>query len=154
MRPRALTPSNSRLRALPRGGMIDPAERPSLLVISGSAVDRRSISRLVARQFEVAEACDGDEAIGILSTQSFDVVVLDLTLPRLRGIDVLAYYHGRYPKRRNVVVTGRREQFAPIDSDAAVFTLVRKPLDVLAFMALLRECARRQRTLAPIRLSA
>lgn len=154
MRPRALTPSNSRLRARPRGGMIDPAERPSLLVISGNAVDRHLISRLVARQFEVAEVRDGDEAIDILSLRSFDVVVLDLTLPRLRGVDVLAYYRGRYPQRRNVVVTGRREQFAPIESHAAVFTLVRKPLDVLAFMALLQECARRQDLSAPIRLSA
>lgn len=151
MRPTALTSSSSWLR---RGGVIDLAGRPSLLLISGSAVDRRLISRLAARQFEVAEARDGDEAIDILSTQSFEVVVLDLTLPRLRGIDVLAYYHGRYPNRRNVVVTGRREHFAPVESHAAVFTLVRKPLDVLPFMVLLRECARRQDRSTPIRLSA
>lgn len=120
-----------------------PTGGQTLLVISGNAADRRLIARIAGRKFEVAAARDGGEAIDILSTRSFDAVVLDLTLPRLRGADVLAYYHGRYPDRRNIVVTGQREQLALIESDA-VHALIPKPLHALSFIALLRDCACRQ----------
>lgn len=119
------------------------ASRSSLLVISGSETDRRWLVLTAAGAFRVAAARDGDEAIDILSTRSFDVVVLDLTLPRLRGTDVLAYYHGRYPEGRNVVVTGDRAQLDAIDFDA-VFAVVPKPFDRSALVAVLRECAREQ----------
>ncbi len=115
--------------------------RRAVLIISGDPAGRRRLADIAARRFVVVEARRGDEAIEILSTRSFDAVVLDLTLPRLRGVDVLAYYHGRYPERSNVIVTGEPEQFATIESEA-VYTLVTKPLNVAAFATLLSECAR------------
>ena len=118
-----------------------PGVRLAVLIISGNPVGRRRLAYIGARTFEVVEARHGNEAIVILSTRSFDAVVLDLPLPRLRGVDVLAYYHGRYPGRSNVIVTGDPEQF-PIIESAAVYTMVARPLDVDSFAAVLGECAR------------
>ena len=117
--------------------------RLAVLIISGNPAGRRRLADIAARGFEVVEARHGGEAIAILSTRSFDAVVLDLTLPRLRGTDVLAYYHGRYPERSNVIVSGEPDQLATIESPA-VYTTVTKPLDIAAFEAVLGECARQQ----------
>lgn len=123
--------------------LASPRVRLAVLIISGNPAGRRRLASIGARTFEVVEARHGNEAIVILSTRSFDAVVLDLPLPRLRGVDVLAYYQGRYPERSNVIVTADPEQFPAIES-AAVYTTVAKPLDTGAFAAVLSECARQQ----------
>jgi DNA-binding NtrC family response regulator len=115
--------------------------KPALLVISGCTVDRRRIANLAARNFRVVEARDGACAIEILSTHAFDIVVLDLVLPRLRGIDFLAYYHARYPQRRNVVVIAAAEQLAAIESEA-VTSAIEKPVDIAALAPMLRRRSR------------
>lgn len=109
--------------------------------------EARSLLRAAGRRegFDVVETARSGEAIEILSTQAFDVVVLDLVLPRVRGEDVLAYYHGRYPGRRNVVILsagseGQRTTIAP----AEVFAVAAKPLDLAAIRTMLRACARQQ----------
>ncbi len=38
--------------------------------------------------FEVSVARDGDEALGLFAPQRFDVILLDLMLPRVSGLDV------------------------------------------------------------------
>lgn len=129
---------------------IDPASASigtlRMLVIEEDP-ETRSLLRTAGRTegFEVVEAARGGEAIEILSTHSFDAVVLDLVLPRVRGEDVLAYYHGRYPGRRNVVILspagmGQLMTIAP----AEVFGVATKPLDLAIIRTMLRACARQQ----------
>ena len=44
---------------------------------------------LELEQFEVRTAKDGDEALTLIATEYFDLIVLDLMLPKLSGLDVL-----------------------------------------------------------------
>ena len=109
--------------------------------------EARSLLRAAGRRegFDVVETARGGEAIEILSTQSFDAVVLDLVLPRVRGVDVLAYYHGRYPGRRNVVILSPADM-GPLSTIAPpeVFGVATKPLDFAAIRSMLHACARQQ----------
>lgn len=43
------------------------------------------------QQYEVIEAADGEEAIQDLKSQSFDMAVLDIMVPKISGLEVLAY---------------------------------------------------------------
>ena len=58
----------------------------------------------VERQFEiVGEACDGEEAVVAVAQLKPSVVVMDINMPRLNGIDATAWIKRTYP---HVVVVG------------------------------------------------
>ncbi|KKQ52341.1 hypothetical protein A2865_03375 [Candidatus Woesebacteria bacterium RIFCSPHIGHO2_01_FULL_39_17] len=39
--------------------------------------------------YEVDEAADGDEALNLFKTRNYDIILLDIMLPRVNGLDVL-----------------------------------------------------------------
>jgi anti-anti-sigma factor len=66
------------------------------------------ISALQAsNEYEVFEAGDGVEAQDILSTQTVDVVVTDLVMPRLGGEALMRWMHQHYPDINCIILTGQ-----------------------------------------------
>lgn len=53
----------------------------------------RYIYRHVLNNCEVVEAEDGEEALDLLRDQRFDLVLLDMLLPHVHGIEVLEYIY-------------------------------------------------------------
>jgi len=39
----------------------------------------------------VKTASNGEEAIGLLDKESFDIVLLDIEMPKMNGLEVLSY---------------------------------------------------------------
>jgi DNA-binding NtrC family response regulator len=83
----------------------------------------------------------GSEAIEILATRSFDVVVLDQALPDVTGEAVLAYHRARYPGSQNVILLVGSTPRPAIDGRGA-FAVMRAPLDVDQFARVVRHCPR------------
>jgi CheY-like chemotaxis protein len=61
-----------------------------ILVVDDNPDDRWSMSQVVQRvmNHEVTEATDGVEAIQIAGNGDFDLILLDLNMPKLQGWDV------------------------------------------------------------------
>ncbi|RYB90068.1 response regulator [Nocardioides glacieisoli] len=79
------------------------------LVVDDTAEIRDLMVRMVERAGHVAEeAADGVEATESLSAHRYDVMLLDLSMPRMDGEDVVRWLHA-HPDRaeglRTVVVT-------------------------------------------------
>ena len=51
----------------------------------------------------IGEASDGDEAIDMLSTVQTDVLLLDITMPRMSGIEALKVVSQQYPRVRTLM---------------------------------------------------
>lgn len=51
----------------------------------------------------VGEASDGDEAVALLSGVDTDVLLLDITMPRMSGIDTLKVVSEKYPRVRTLM---------------------------------------------------
>ena len=80
---------------------------------------------------EVVVAEDGEVAVFLSLTESFDAVVLDLTLPGRSGLDVLTTVHAELPDVPVLMLTGRDDPAARracMDAGAAGF--LAKPLVV------------------------
>ena len=79
------------------------------LVVDDSMTARRHISKILkANGFAVVEAGDGLEAIETLHRASFDLVVTDLDMPRLGGLELLAdIRNGGYCDAPAIVVSSR-----------------------------------------------
>lgn len=61
-----------------------------VLVVDDSAVARMLIREMIdASRFDVTEAMDGIEALRAIRSESFDVVLLDLLMPNMTGVEIL-----------------------------------------------------------------
>lgn len=55
--------------------------------------------------FEVTTVNDGDTALAVLTQQPFDVVVLDIRMPGMNGLDVLITIKEKWPSTRVIMMT-------------------------------------------------
>ena len=103
------------------------AKAPKVLVVDDEAVVVNSIRKTLARRaYHVEEAFSGEEAMARISTESYDLVLLDMRLPDANGLDLIAGMKQHKPNLRVVVVTG----YASIDT--AVEAIQRGANDYMA----------------------
>jgi two-component system KDP operon response regulator KdpE len=114
-----------------------------LVVDDESALARALSINLRARGFEVAAAADGRSALDLVARFHPDVVVLDLGLPDIDGLDVLEGIRGWSPVP--VLVLSARstgdEKVEALDRGADDY--VTKPFDMNELLARIRAAARR-----------
>jgi DNA-binding NtrC family response regulator len=81
--------------------------KTNILVADDDAGVRRAYARsLSGTHCEVREAPDGVQALRAMEQEPFDVVLLDLRMPGLDGMAVLATIKRRWPASEVVVITG------------------------------------------------
>jgi CheY-like chemotaxis protein len=87
-------------------------------------------------------AADGAEALELLGTNDYAVLVLDLLMPKVSGFDVLQQMHdGDQPPPVVLVVTGAdRPAIERLDS-RRIHGIVRKPFDPVELATLIAACA-------------
>ena len=75
----------------------EPAEAAHLLVVDDHAENRDLLARRLRGQgFTVAVAADGEEALRALERTPFDLVLLDVVMPGMSGLDVLGDLRSRH----------------------------------------------------------
>ena len=79
----------------------------SILIVDDEEVVRHSHLRSLADTGCHAEAAeDGHQALQVMEQHPFDVVLLDLSMPGLDGMDVLKTIKQRWPDSEVVIITG------------------------------------------------
>jgi DNA-binding NtrC family response regulator len=78
-----------------------------ILVIDDEDIVRLSCSRsLVPEGYELKMAKNGPEGLKMLDEETFDLVLTDLKMPNMDGIEVLGTIKEKWPKTDVVIVTG------------------------------------------------
>jgi CheY-like chemotaxis protein len=100
-------------------------------------------NRLLDKGFQVEVASDGNEALAKLREQSFDVVLLDINMPGMNGIQVLEHAVTNYPETEVVMLTGFADFSMAIDciKKGAKDYLI-KPIDPAELIARLESLMR------------
>lgn len=79
-----------------------------LLLVDDDPDFRGTVARrFLRRGYSVHEAACGDEALKLLSRREFDLVVLDLVMPGLGGIEVLEQIKANHAEVEVVMLTGQ-----------------------------------------------
>jgi two-component system KDP operon response regulator KdpE len=114
-----------------------------LLVEDDPALRRALRTSLRSRDFEVLEAATGEDAIVVAADRKPNVVLLDLGLPDVDGIDVLRQLRG-FSEVPVIVLTARDDQNEKVRSlDAGADDYVTKPFDTEELLARIRAALRR-----------
>ena len=66
-----------------------PTSPPTVLIVEDHTDSRQMYAEFLRMQFTVVEAADGVNALEVMAETCPDVVVTDLTLPRMDGFELL-----------------------------------------------------------------
>ena len=81
--------------------------RPRVLVVDDEDRIQKACHRLLTREgCEVALAGNGIKGLKMIEEAHFDIVLLDLMMPGMSGMDVLAGIKARHPDTVIIVITG------------------------------------------------
>jgi two-component system invasion response regulator UvrY len=99
----------------------------TILIVEDHAVIRSLVRELMAHAPDlqvVGEAEDGSEAMRLVQALQPDIILLDLVLPRVPGLEVLRWLKGECPQIKVVVMTAHTEDAyrqAAVDNGADGF---------------------------------
>jgi two-component system cell cycle response regulator DivK len=110
----------------------------SVLVVEDNPMNMELVAYLLkANEMEVTQAFDGLEALEILKKYSFDLILLDIQLPGMDGMEVLKNIKGN-PTLRHISVVALTAHAMQGDEtkfiDAGCIGYISKPIDVPNFI--------------------
>lgn len=99
---------------------------------------------LTAKGYEVLTAADGSETVSMVADRRPDLLLLDLGMPRLDGVDVIRAIRG-WSEMPVLVVSGRAGSSDKVEAlDAGADDYVVKPFSIEELLARIRALTRRQ----------
>lgn len=113
---------------------------PTILIVEDDRAAREGLSQLLTGAgFSVTTAGDGAEALTKLEDQRFDVMLLDIWMPKINGLELLGRLREKPDQPKIIVMT------ADDTPETLLLTLrkqahhfVRKPIEPAALVALVR----------------
>ncbi len=112
------------------------------MVDDDRAILRTMDVNLRARGYEVLLAADGHQALALAARRRPHIVILDLGLPDLDGVDVIDGLRG-WTSVPIIVLSARSDELEKVAAlDAGANDYVTKPLGIAEFMARLRAVLR------------
>lgn len=115
--------------------------RSRILVVDDDLDHAESLAVILEMEGHmVTIAGSGEEALEKFSAGEFDLSFLDLKLPGMNGVEVLAEMRRRRPGSRAVLMTGYRvEQLIAQAIDEGALRVLRKPFEIEEVLTLVRE---------------
>lgn len=90
--------------------------------------------------YEVAAAAGADEALDILAQEPIQVMLLDLNMPGMSGLDLCRAIRLRLPQAQIYALTGYHRLFTPDSARQAGFDgFLTKPADLHQLLAVVRQ---------------
>ena len=113
-------------------------DKPSVLIVDDEACIRHALQRwLQVRGFDADVAEDGDVAIEKCRSRTYDVITMDLDMPRMNGVAAMAEIKRLCPDVGIVVFTGYPKELGEVLVSGVTKVLV-KPLRLGEFESEIR----------------
>ena len=109
------------------------AVKNKILVVDDEEALRTVLStELEGEGYQVSTAGDGEEAIKILGSQQFHLILLDIKMPNVDGFEVLKFIKQKQPSTKVIMLTGFADLKNAIESKKlGAEDFVSKPYDLV-----------------------
>ena len=118
-------------------------ETPILVIDDEPPIRRMLRTSLGANGFQVLEAANGRDGLAAIEAQKPEIIVLDLGLPDLDGLDIIRTLRGAGNKTPIIVLSSRGEERIKVEAlDAGADDYVTKPFGIAELIARIRAAFR------------
>jgi CheY-like chemotaxis protein len=116
----------------------------NILLVEDNNLERRLIEFVLKKAFDgqvsVLLACDGHEALKIISKSNIDMVITDLVMPNVEGIELIRKIRNNYPDIQNILaISGKNPYYLYLAKKIGVQGIFTKPLDKDKFIQTIRK---------------
>ena len=119
--------------------------RPRVLVVDDKDNIVKLLERVLSSEFDVVTAGDGTRALGLLASQSFDVVLSDIRMPGADGMAVLREAQRVQPETEVILMTAfATVQDAVEAMKQGAYDYLQKPFDPDEALLVVRRAAERK----------
>ena len=105
---------------------------------------------LLGRGYEMLTALDGIQAMRDLRQYSIDLVLLDMKMPGVNGVEVLKFIHAHSPSTKVIVVTAYDDQFQEMVEKLGVNAFLMKPVGIEALTGTVEEVLEGREPVRPV----
>ena len=105
--------------------------RPRLLIIDDDDEIRDILDELLSRSYDCTTSSSAGNALTLLATESFDLILSDINMPEMTGLEMIPYLTNLAPKSVVVMISGQLMIESAIDAmRAGAFDYITKPFDL------------------------
>jgi len=122
-------------------------DRRVMLIVDDVEINRAILSQFFQNEYEILEASDGQEALDILESRKVDILLLDLMMPVMDGMELLGVLHKnpRFSHVPVIVTTSQdvvRSEVQALENGAADY--ITKPYNPIVVKLRVRNVMARQ----------
>jgi DNA-binding NtrC family response regulator len=116
----------------------------TLLLVDDDSDLRSSLKLILKNHFSIKEAASAEEALKVLSKGPTDVILLDIGLPGISGIEALRHIKGMFPQIEVIMLTANSDlQSAVQATKLGAFDFISKPYNTEHLINVCRHAAER-----------
>lgn len=122
----------------------------TILLIDDEASIRRTLKEILEfEKYQVLEAPDGFSAIDIFKKSAIDIVLLDIKMPKMDGLEVLDFLHEINPEVPVIMISGHGTIDTAVEAvKKGAFDYISKPPDLNRLLITLRNAQERHSLIA------
>lgn len=120
-----------------------------ILVVDDEESLRMVLTMALARAgFYCKDVETADKAIAVIETEAFDLVISDISMPGMDGIEFLRKIKAGYPEIDVIIMTGYASEYSYVDiMDAGASDYMTKPFNMNSALARINRIARERKNL-------
>lgn len=114
-----------------------------ILVVDDNRLERRIILHILKEHFSndiiIDEAPEGLSAVNMLSHTVYDLVVTDLIMPKIEGLELIRKIKSDYPTTRIIAISGGKPFYLYLAKKMGIEGVFTKPIDRKRFIFCIQE---------------
>jgi len=107
----------------------------TLLLIDDDSAVRQMLESLFSSTHECHTADRAEQALEYLQFQKYDVVITDVSMPGLGGVEILQQIREQHDPTPVIVISGRPDQYRDTVLEIGAFAFLAKPFSLSAIEA-------------------
>ena len=114
---------------------------PKILIVDDDQVALRNLQHILVKEgYEITTSLTGLRAMELLEEEEYDLVLTDLRMPMVDGMEILERTRHLYPDSEVIMITGYAKQDSAIEAiKAGAYNYLVKPYKLDEFRKVVRE---------------
>lgn len=115
-----------------------------VLIVDDEAQMRGLLEDLLEGDYQVLTASNGAEALQLLERDGAELIITDLVMPQMNGIDLVMAVRQQYPALKIIAISGGggisgRFDYLPVANLVGAARVIRKPFELAEMRTAVRE---------------